>query len=179
MEIHWTHVDEVDAAQRALTEQRLRSLAESHTDLIDVRITGHHSQHHRHGAREIRITCLARGRELVVTRERDELGLALNEALDVFEREVHRLRDKQRARRSDRPPLPPHLGVIDRVFRDEGYGFVLTDSGEQVYFHRNALSGIDFEQLEEGQRVGLNIEEGERGPQATVLHGAPPGAPSP
>jgi CspA family cold shock protein len=179
MEIHWTHTDEVDAGQRALAEQRIRSLAEAHTDLIDVRITGRHSQHHRHGAREIRITCLARGRELVVTRERDELGLALNEALDVFEREVHRLREKQRDRRNERPALPPHLGVVDQVFRDKGYGFVVTDAGQRVYFHRNSLSGIEFERLEEGQRVGLNIEPGDRGPQATVVHTAPPDAPSP
>jgi ribosome-associated translation inhibitor RaiA len=94
-------MDEVEPGLRELAEQRIRGLANGHTDLIDVRITGRHSQHHRHGAREIRITCLARGRELVVTRERDELGLALNEALDVFEHEVHRLREKQRDRRNE------------------------------------------------------------------------------
>ena len=179
MEIHWTHMDEVDDALRALAEERMRALAEGHTDLIDVRITGHHTQHHRHSAREVRITCQARGRELVVTREMDELGLALNEALDVFEREVKELRRRQRDRRSERPALPPHLGIVDRIFRSEGYGFVVTDSGEQVYFHRNALSGLDFDRLEEGQRVGLNIEPGKRGPQATVVHSAPPDVPSP
>jgi cold shock CspA family protein/ribosome-associated translation inhibitor RaiA len=179
MEIHWTHMDEVDPELRASAAQRLQSLAEGHTDLIDLRVTGRHSQHHRQGAREVRITCQARGRELVVTRERDELGAALVEALDTFEREVHRLRRRQRDRRSDRPPLPPYLGVVDRIFRNEGYGFLLTDSGEQVYFHRNALSGLDFERLEEGHRVGLNIESGERGPQATVVQPAPPDAPSP
>jgi cold shock CspA family protein/ribosome-associated translation inhibitor RaiA len=179
VEIHWTHMGEVAAGLRTDAERRLQALAEGHTDLIDLRITGSESRHHRHGAREVRIRCQARGRELVVTRERDELGLALNEALDAFEREVHRLRAQQRDRRSERVPMPPHLGVVDRIFRSEGYGFVLTDSGEQVYFHRNALSGLDFERLEEGNRVGLNIEAGERGPQATVVHAPPPDAPAP
>jgi len=178
VEVHWTHMGEVDARLREAVEQRLQALAEGHSDLIDLRVTGSQSQHHRHGAREVRIRCQARGRELVVTRERDELGLALNEAVDAFEREVHRLRAQQRDRRSERPSLPPHLGVVDRIFREQGYGFVLTDSGEQVYFHRNALSGLEFEKLEEGRRVGLNIEAGERGPQATVVHAAPPDAPS-
>ena len=114
-----------------------------------------------------------------MTRERDALGLALNEALDAFEREVHELRAQQRDRRSQRPALPPHLGVVDRIFRDQGYGFVLTDSAQRVYFHRNALSGLEFAKLEEGQRVGLNVEAGERGPQATVVLPAPPDAPSP
>jgi CspA family cold shock protein len=172
-------MDEVEPGLRARATRRLESLAQAHTDLIDVRVTGRRSQHHRHGAREVRITCQARGGELVVTRERDELGLALDEALDVFEREVHRLRNKQRDRRSERPPLPPHLGIVDRVFSAEGYGFVITDAGQQVYFHRNALSGIDFERLEEGQRVGLDIEPGERGPQATAVYSAPPDLPSP
>jgi len=172
-------MDEVDADARALAERRLRGLAAAHTDLIDLRVTGRHTQHHRQSAHEVRVTCQARGRELVVTREGDQLGAALNEALDVFEREVHKLRRRQRDRRSERTPLPPYLGVVDQVFREQGYGFVLTDSGERVYFHRNALSGIEFDRLEEGQRVGLNIEAGERGPQATVVHSAPPEAPSP
>jgi cold shock CspA family protein/ribosome-associated translation inhibitor RaiA len=179
MEIHWTHMEEIEPHVRAAAEDRVRALAGDHSDLIDVRVTGRHTLHHRLSAREVRITCQARGRELVVVREKDELGAALDAALDVFEREVHRLRRKRRDRRSERPPLPPHLGVVDRVFRADGYGFVLTDSGDQVYFHRNALSGLDFERLQEGDRVGLNIEPGERGPQATVVHAAPPDAPSP
>jgi CspA family cold shock protein len=179
MEIHWTHMGEVDPGLRADAERRLRALAADHTDLIDLRITGAETRHHRHGAREVRIRCQARGRELVVTRQRDELGLALNEALDAFEREVHRLRAVQRERRNQRPAAPPHLGVVDRIFREKGYGFVITDSAQQVYFHRNALSGLEFEKLEEGQRVGLNIEPGERGPQASVVLPPPPDAPSP
>jgi cold shock CspA family protein/ribosome-associated translation inhibitor RaiA len=172
-------MDEVEPGLRTQAEERLRELARAHSDLIDLRVTGRQTQHHRHGAREVCIACQARGRELVVTREHDELGLALNEALDVFEREVHKLRRRQRARRNERPPLPPYLGVIDRIFRDQGYGFVLLDSGEQVYFHRNALAGLDFEGLDEGQRVGLNVEPGDRGPQATVVRAAPPDAPAP
>jgi ribosomal subunit interface protein len=179
MQIHWTYVDEIDDAQREAAEARLEKLGAGHDDLIDIRITGSKTQHHQHGQRGIRITCQARGREIVATRERAELSLALDECLDVFEREVKRLREKRRDRRTERPPLPPELGVVDRVFRDDGYGFVLTDSGDQVYFHRNALSGLAFEGLAEGTRVGLNIEAGDKGPQATVVTPAPPDAPTP
>ena len=70
--------------------------------------------------------------------------------------------------------MPPFLGVVDRVLRDDGYGFILTDGGEQVYFHRNAVKeGLDFERLEEADRVGLNIEAGIEGPQATTVVAAP------
>jgi cold shock CspA family protein/ribosome-associated translation inhibitor RaiA len=175
-------MDEVEPAARDAIERRLQELASRQDDLIDVRITGRETGHHRHGAREVRITCMARGRELVAARTRDETGLALDEALDVFERELRRLRERRLARRTARPPEPPHLGVVDRVFREEGYGFVLTDAGEQVYFHRNAVQtdeGLAFESLEEGQRIGLNVEQGREGLQATAILPAPPGVPSP
>ena len=68
------------------------------------------------------------------------------------------------------------LGVIDRIFREEGYGFILTDDGEQVYFHRNAVKeGLDFDRLEEAERVALNVEAGNEGPQATTVVRPPPG----
>jgi len=176
LEIHWVGFNEMDAAQRALVEARLRSLGEGHDDLIDLRITGHRTRHHHHGEREVRITCQARGRELVAARTREDLGLALNEALDVFDREVQRLREKRRDQSRAVAAEPPVLGVVDRIFREEGYGFILTDDGEQVYFHRNAVkSGLDFDHLEEAERVALNVEPGQEGPQSTSVFAPPPG----
>jgi len=124
----------------------------------------------------VRITCQARGRELVAARTREDLGLALNEALDVFDREVQRLREKRRDQSRAVAAEPPVLGVVDRIFREEGYGFILTDDGEQVYFHRNAVkSGLDFDHLEEAERVALNVEPGQEGPQSTSVFAPPPG----
>jgi ribosomal subunit interface protein len=167
---------DLEPAQRAEIEARLEMLAQGHDDLIDVRITGQKTRHHQHGGQEVRITCQARGRELVAARTRPDLGLALNEVLDTFEREVKRLRSKRRDRTRSQPAEPPHLGIVDRVFREEGYGFILTDAGEQVYFHRNAVKeGLDFDRLEEADRVALNIEPGREGLQATTVVAPPPG----
>jgi cold shock CspA family protein len=70
--------------------------------------------------------------------------------------------------------------VIDRVNTEEGYGFILTDGGERVYFHRNALKGgLALEALTEGSRVGLGLEAGDEGLQATHVRPAPPDAPVP
>ena len=180
MEIHWRNMDEIDPARREAIETRLRSLADGHSDLIDLWITGSRSGHHRHGEREVRLRCQARGREIVAARTRPDLGQSLDEVIDAFEREVRKLRDRRGDRRGARSAEPPHLGVIDRVFRDEGYGFILTDDGTQVYFHRNAVhGGLAFDRLAEGERVGLNLEAGDRGPQATVVLPPPPDAASP
>jgi cold shock CspA family protein len=180
MEIHWSHPEGLGAEERRLIEDRIRNLATGHDDLIDVRIVARETGHHRRGNQEVRVTCMARGKEIVIARTREEAGLALNEALDVLERQVRRLRDRRRTRRTERPAQPPHLGVVDRVFPEEGYGFVLTDEGEEVYFHQNAVrGGLEFGGLEEGQRVGLNIEAGDEGPQATTIVPPPPDSASP
>ena len=174
MEIHWRNVDDVRVEEREAIEERLRLLAEGHNDLIDVRIAAKPTRHHRRGGQEVTIACQARGKELVAARTREEVGLALYEALDAFEREVWRMRHRRSQQRWERPAGPPVQGVVDRVFRDEGYGFILTDDGEQVYFHRNAVQGdLAFDALEEGQRVGLNVEGGEEGPQANAVVPAP------
>lgn len=94
MEIHWVNADELDPAQRETVETRLVELAEGHRDLIDVRIAARPNGHHRHGNQEVRITCQARGREIVAARTCPELGLALHEAFDTFVREVRKHRDR-------------------------------------------------------------------------------------
>jgi cold shock CspA family protein len=175
LEIHWVGLKDLPATEREGIVARVEGLAKGHDDLIDLRITGRRSGHHQHGDQEIRITCQARGRELVAARIRPDLGLALNECMDAFEREVHRMREKRRDMSRRGVPEPPELGVVDRIFRAEGYGFILTDSGEQVYFHHNAVKeGLDFERLQEADRVALNFEAGEKGPQATTVSAPPP-----
>ena len=178
MEIHWVEPDAFRELDRRHAEERIRKLAGEHTDVIDVRVAARSSGHHRHGGHQVRITCEARGAEIVAARTRPDAGLALNEALDAFEREIRRLRHR-RAERSGRARAtgPAESGVIDEVRVGEGCGFILTDGGERVYFHRNALhGGLALEQLEEGQRVGLDFEAGDRGLQATVVRPPPPGA---
>ena len=180
MEIHWRNLDELGSETRGAVEARLRGLDEGHGDLIKLWLTGARTLHHRYGGQEVRLRCQACGRELVVARTRPDLGKALDEVLDAFEREVRTLRDRRGDLRASEPTAPPQLGVIDRVFAEQGYGFILTDGGERVYFHRNAVrGGLAFERLGEGERVGLNFEAGERGLQATVVRPAPPEASAP
>ena len=180
MEIHWVHPECVSAEERRVAEDRIRELARDRSDLIDVRIAAKSTLHHRHGGHEARLRCEARGKEIVAARTRPDMSLALDEVLDAFEREVWHMRHRRTQEASERLASPPDLGVIDAVFVDKGYGFILTDGGARVYFHRNAVhGGLDFEQLTEGQRIGLNLEGGVEGPQATVVVPAPPDAPSP
>ena len=42
--------------------------------------------------------------------------------------------------------------------------------GGEVYFHRHALHGLKFEELEDRMEVAFNAEAGEQGPQATTVN---------
>jgi ribosome-associated translation inhibitor RaiA len=106
MELHWHRPDLFSERERAVAERRIRDLANGHTDLIDVRISARPSAHHRHGGQEVRITCEARGKEIVAARTRPDPALALDEALETFEREIWRMRHRRTQQRRERPAEP-------------------------------------------------------------------------
>src|SRR5579875_3775564 len=82
------------------------------------------------------------GATLRAGKQAEEMRDALHAALDALERELaahHEVR-----RRFGKAPGPRVAGTIARLFPDRGYGFILTDDGEEVYFHRNALHELDL-----------------------------------
>lgn len=56
-------------------------------------------------------------------------------------------------------------GKIKRV-TDKGFGFIATDTGRDIFFHRSALVGVSLEELQEGQRVSYTEGNGPKGPRA-------------
>jgi len=57
-------------------------------------------------------------------------------------------------------------GTIIRK-RDEGYGFIKPEQGDKdVFFHASALEAVAFDDLQEGDVVTFDIEEGPKGPAA-------------
>jgi len=49
----------------------------------------------------------------------------------------------------------------------KGYGFIQPESGPDVFVHHSAIRGEGFRNLEEGQSVEFNVEQGPKGLQAT------------
>lgn len=56
-------------------------------------------------------------------------------------------------------------GKIKRL-TDKGFGFIVTESGKDIFFHRSALIGCSLEDLREGQAVSYTEAQGPRGPRA-------------
>jgi CspA family cold shock protein len=57
-------------------------------------------------------------------------------------------------------------GKIRSLIRYRGFGFISAENGEQVFFHRSALQGEDFDTLEEGTAVEFNLTRGPKGLRA-------------
>jgi ribosome-associated translation inhibitor RaiA len=115
MEIHWTRFPKLRDATRMRIESRLQKLSEGHHDLIDVRIIAALDDPHDRGVGEVKIVCLARGQQLLAAREHEDLGRALNCAIDDLEHEIHRLRERRRTLRRQPRAVPPeaeaHPGI--------------------------------------------------------------------
>lgn len=90
---------------------------------------------------------------------------AVHAALDALERELAAHHEKRR--HFGKAPGPRVSGTIASVFTDRDYGFIRTDEGEEVYFHRHTLHELDFAALPLGLPVEVEIEAGEKGPQAS------------
>jgi CspA family cold shock protein len=57
-------------------------------------------------------------------------------------------------------------GII-KTKTDRGFGFISREGEEKdLFFHSNDLSGITFDELQEGAAVTFDIEQGAKGPSA-------------
>jgi len=57
-------------------------------------------------------------------------------------------------------------GVIKKCLADKGFGFIDVGGGKDLFFHRSAVEGARFEDLQPGQRVSFTEGQGPKGPRA-------------
>lgn len=149
-------------------------------------------QHHRRGSvYHIRIDLTVPGRELVIKRQPSlrtrawqtgkaksakqleldtphrNLRLAID---DAFRAAGRRLQDYGRSQsgRVKSHELTPEARIT-KLMPKEGYGFLTTRDGREIYFHRHSVLNGGFPRLRIGTTVTFAEEQGEKGSQASTV----------
>ena len=60
-------------------------------------------------------------------------------------------------------------GTVKWFNGSKGYGFISREGAEDVFVHYSEIQGQGFRNLEEGQAVEFEIEQGRKGLQATKV----------
>lgn len=167
---------EHSAAIEADVREKAAKLGEFFDGIIGCRVVVEepHRSHHQGKLVHVRIDVTVPGRELVVSREpaehhaHEDAYVAVRDAFRAMRRQIE---DHARLLRGDtkrhEAPVPARIA---RLFPEEGYGFIETADGREVYFHQNALVDQPFDRLTVGDAVRFVEEAGEQGPQASSVH---------
>jgi cold shock CspA family protein/ribosome-associated translation inhibitor RaiA len=174
LQISFRHMEHSEAIE-TLIREKVAKLDASPDHLIGCRVVVEPAgKHHKHGnLYEVRLDISVPGEEIVIVREPSEhteyrdIQVAIRDAFDSARRQladyVHRRRGAVKALET-----APHARV-SKLFPDEGYGFLSTPDGREIYFHRHSVLQEGFERLIIGTEVAFVEEEGKKGPQASTV----------
>jgi ribosomal subunit interface protein len=176
LQITFRGIDPSDYVERRI-RAKVTELERFHDRITSCRVTVEAAHHHHHKGNlySVRVDIRLPDKEIVAGHERhndhahEDVYVAIR---DSFNAAVRQLEDHARKRRGEvkRHETPVH-GKVSKLFRDDGYGFVETVDGMDVYFHENSVAGVPFPGLVVGDDVRLVLAEGEgeKGPQASTV----------
>jgi cold shock CspA family protein/ribosome-associated translation inhibitor RaiA len=139
-----------------------------------VVLKGPGGHHQTGGLYEVNIhLALPDGREVNVNRtakadeRHSDLTFAIN---DAFKRARRQLQDHVRELQGQ---VKHHegspIGTVVRLDPSGEFGFLESNDGREIYFHRNSVLDDAFPRLTVGTRVTFAEEEGEKGTQASTV----------
>ena len=180
MQITFRGIESSEAVERRVRELADR-LERFHNHITSCHVTIQAPHHHqRQGVRyDIHLRIGVPNGEVDISRSGAKNGahedpyVAIRDAFDAATRQLEDV-----VRRSDhraRERTAPTRGKVVRLFPQDGYGFIDTSDGLEVYFNEHAVLGPGFGKLEIGDEVTLEVadQESDKGPQASTVHPRP------
>jgi cold shock CspA family protein len=158
-----------------LVERNAAKLERVAGGIVRCRVAIEQPQRHQRSGSPYRVRIdltLPPGKEVVVRREPGEGSLhdpVETVVLDAFKAARRQLARIAEIRRGDRRRPAEPRALVSRIFADDGYGFLRTLDGREVYFHRNSVLHGDFDRLEVGTEVRFAEGTGDEGPQASSV----------
>ena len=160
-----------DISHSDALESRIRQKAEKlekfYPHIMGCRVVIEQPHKHKHQGRvfNVRLDITVPGSELVVNREANEdIYVAVRDAFDAAKRQLEDYARRQR--HETKAHAPVFHGKVVRLIEEDGYGFIESLDGRELYFHRDNLTGNNFDQLTEGIEVQFLEDIGSEGYQA-------------
>lgn len=140
--------------------------------IINCRVTvcSPHKHHHKGNFYNININIKVPGTEIIVKREpREDLYISIRDAFEAAIRQLKNYSRKQRGAIKAHSHEVNVPAVVRDLRQEEGYGFIVTHEGREIYFHQNSVANNRFSKLKVGTPVRYVEVDGEKGPQASNI----------
>ncbi len=176
VQISWRNVPKIKKI-KSLIHEKAKKLDQINDDLISCRVILEKPQKNLKAGRiyQVRVEITVPP-ETVISVQKDAGKGDKNERLEqiirnTFQSVWRQLREHTRKRRGNVKyhPMQESSAVVARLFSENGYGFIKTDHGREVYFHENSVLNNGFNRMSPGMGVRFEEEMGEKGPQASSV----------
>lgn len=155
------------AAIDAAVREKAAKLEQFHARIMSCRVVIEQPGRHQQQGKQfvVHIDLKVPGGEIAVNRDHHEdVYVALRDAFDAARR---KLEDFAREQRGDvKHHEPTQSGTVARIVAEEGYGFIATADGRELYFSRDNVVTPPFEHLTSGTEVHFIEEPAAEGAQA-------------
>jgi cold shock CspA family protein/ribosome-associated translation inhibitor RaiA len=178
LEIAFHNMDSSDWLEAEIRD-RVAKLEKRYHRLIGCRVSVEklHNSRRTGNVFDVHIVMSVPGRDLAVSREphraheryvNPDVRTSLRDAFAAAERQLDSFTE---ARREDTTAPTAHAmtGQVTLIEPGTDHGFILTNTGTQLYFHRDSVTDASFEALKVGDFVHYVEEAGDAGPTATKI----------
>lgn len=176
LKIAFHNMESSDAMEAAIRErfEKLSRLAGDRMTACRVSVEALHRQHRTGNVFEVHIDMVMPGAELAVSREpkkahekyaNPDVYTSIRDAFQAAERQLKAYKQQQRGdvKRHDFEVQ----GQVTQMADD--HGFLLTNTGGLLYFHRNSVMDGAFDALKQGSKVHYIEAMGDTGPVASKV----------